>query len=126
MNDRARKIWRVHAELLFDEYKSRVQSSWILFPTGWKWKDKVYNDAIIEKQQKQFLSVITLLGEQLSDWTIPKMDATRLLKLMPIEDRATVKKMIENAYDDVGDCNGHIEAELDYNDAIKIIESTIS
>ncbi len=126
MNNRARQIWREHAELLFDKYKETVQSAWILLPTGYKWKDKVRVDAMCEKLQKQFLSVQTLLGESLSDWIIPNMEVKRFLKLLPMENRTTVKKMIKNAYDDVGDCNGHIEAELDYNDAIKIIESTIT
>ncbi len=125
MNDRARKIWREIAEVLSDEYVRTVQSGWILFPTGWKWKDKVRFDTMTDRLYKQFRRVEVLLGEDLSDWTIPKMDAKRLLKLLPTEDRATVQRMIEDSYDDVGDCNGHIEAELDYNDAIKIIESTI-
>jgi hypothetical protein len=122
LNDRARKIWREIAELLHEKHVETLQARWILPNTI---GTLIEQNAITDRLYKQFRQVEVLLGEDLSDWTIPEMKAERLLKLLPIEGRATVKKMIEDSYDDVGDCNGHIEAELDYNDAIKIIESTM-
>jgi predicted GTPase len=123
MNDRARQIWREHAELLHAKHVDYLQSNWRVLGQRYKWAVKVQCDVRTDRLSSLFHRVQTLLGEQLSDWTIPKMDLSRFIPLLPAEDRKTIKTMIINAYDNVGDCNGIVEAELDYKDAIRIVKN---
>jgi hypothetical protein len=122
MNDRARKMWRENAELLHEKHVETLQSAWILGMHDNSWTMRAKIDTLTNRLSVQFLNVEKLLGEQLSDWTVPKMDLSRFIPLLPAEDRKTVTTMIKNAYNNVGDCNGIVEAELDYKDAIRIME----
>ena len=120
MNDRAKKMWREHAELLHQKHVETLQARWILPNTI---GTSILQNAITDRLYVQFHQVEILLGESLSDWTIPKMDLSRFIPLLPDEDRKTITTMIKNAYNDVDDCNGIVEAELDYKDAIRIMEN---
>jgi hypothetical protein len=54
------------------------------------------------------------------------MTAKQLLLLLPIKDREQILQMMKKACEDVGDCNGIVEAEGAYKNAINIIkESTL-
>ena len=122
MNQRARQIWRDIAEALHEKRVAYLQSDWRVLGQRYKWKDKVRCDARTNRLWEQFYQVELLLGESISDWQMPKMDLSRLFPLLPYKDKKAIIAMVKNAYNDVGDCNGIVEAELDYKDAIRIME----
>ena len=66
MNNRARQIWREHAEELFHKYKEITQHRYA-FMKNLSPEDKKYTE-IADKLYKKFYNIEKLLGEELHDW----------------------------------------------------------